>query len=652
MKNYGEWKSPITLDVVTSQSPEITNSVVDPVSGELFWLVKKPSGQFVICSGEHESNACEWMSPEFSAVSRVHEYGGGEFFAYNKAIYFVNKTDQRLYKQTAPDVSPVPITESFGDGKLRYADAHFCEEIKHIVCVREDHREEGKECINTVVAIEPNSGKQTILCTGSDFYKDVKTFGKKITFVSWYHPNMPWDSTTLSVGDIVTSEDGAISIENVQIIKSGTSALQPSFLSENTIFYLSDSNGYYNVWRSDQADRAWFKCEKETGFPFGWIFGYPGYAKSSKGLVVGARDRLLLIDDEEPQKILKDLGDMVRDKGYSFGNFANISCHGSFVYTLGIDDCSRGTTLLRISLEDDSVYEYNVSCAGSDLIPYISTPKSVRFPTGDEGKDSAFGYLYLPTNPDYTPDPNEKPPLLVEVHGGPTGMTKQSLSFRTQYFTSRGFAVFDVDYRGSTGYGRAYRQAMYGRWGVCDVEDAINAAKHVVAEGLVDEKKLAIAGGSAGGYTTMAVMTFRDYFHAGVSYYGVSDLLELAKFTHKFQSRYIDQMIGKLPEMEALYKERSPLYHANQLSGAIGFFLGSCDFVVPPPQSQAMYKAALENEIPTFYVEFEGEAHGFKKASSIQRCLSNEMYFYGKMFGFDPCDETENPPPIKNLRSN
>ena len=650
--SYGEWKSPITLDVVTPDATEISTAAIDRVTGKLFWRSKKPTGQFVVSTGESASSAIEWTPESFSVVSRVHEYGGGAFFVHNEELFFVNKSDQRIYKQSAPDATPVPVTADFGDGKVRYAEGHVNTFIDKIICVREDHRVEGKECINTIVAIDLLTGSQNVLVEGADFYKSIDTCENKIIFISWNHPNMPWDDTQMSVGELVM-EGSVASAKNVKIVSTGASHLQSRFINKDEYLYLSDRTDFWNVWKSSDENKPWYKSNNEPGFPFGWCFGYPGYGITNDGIVIGAKskdgmDNFLLVDIDNPQTVLKDLGQLIRSKGYSFGTFANVLCHGHFVYALGIDDPANPLTLLRVSLKDDSVYIYNNESAEKDLMPYISYAESVEFPTTDKNMN-AYGFLYRPKNPDYSPDEKEKPPLLLRVHGGPTGMAMRSLSMKTQYFTSRGFAVFDLDYRGSSGYGRAFRQALYGKWGVYDIEDAISAAQHLVNEGIVDGNRLTIDGGSAGGYTTMAMMVFKKYFHAGVSYYGVSDLLGLAKHTHKFESQYLTKMIGKLPEDEKIYKERSPLCHASQLQCPIGFFQGADDFVCPPPQSKELYNAALENRVPTFYVEYEGEAHGFRKAVNIQRCISNEIYFYSKIFGFKLADETKNPPPIKNL---
>jgi len=284
----------------------------------------------------------------------------------------------------------------------------------------------------------------------------------------------------------------------------------------------------------------------------------------------------------------------------------------------------------------------------STLLPYISFPDKISWATG--GGEIAWGYYYPPTNVDYSS--TCAPPLLVKVHGGPTGCAIASLDLKKQYFTSRGFAILDVDYRGSTGYGRDYRNALRLKWGVLDIEDCVHGAQHLVDQGLAAADKLTIDGGSAGGYTALACMTFANKFAAATSYYGVSDLIELAKHTHKFESRYLDSMIGKLPEDEQRYKDRSPLNHTANIKGAIGFFQGMDDRVVPPPQAESMFEAAKGLGVPTFIIEYDGEGHGFRKSENIQRSLSCELFFYGKVLGFTPADATPNPPEIFNLPSN
>ena len=644
--DYGEWKSPISLDYVSKKDDEINNAVLDAITGKLFWRVKKSNGRYVVCSEENGHLFCEWTPEKFSVVSQVHEYGGGEFFAHNNELYFVNKTDQRLYKQSSAQDDPVPITEECNNGLLRYACGHINQFSNKIIMVREDHRIEDKECVNSIISIDLQNGYQTCLVEGDDFYKSVETHEERILFVSWNHPNMPWDITKLYIGQL--AKDGK-SVRSCSCVKTGSSVLQAKFINTDQYLYLSDEMGFWNVWKSTENNSPWYESSKESGWPFGWIFGCPGYGLLEKGIVIGAKDDLIEIDLNSPGTIKKDLGAVVRNCGYHFGTFANILCHNDYVYGVGLDDSAHTATLFRISLTDDSVFIYNNSGITEDLKPFISYPKAIEFPTSDTEVPVAYGFLYEPNNPDYTGNADEKPPLLVRIHGGPTGMTSRSLCMKIQYFTSRGFAVFDVDYRGSSGYGRTFRRSLYGKWGVYDIEDTISGVKHLIKEGFVDEKRLAINGGSAGGYTTMAMMVFKDFFHVGVSYFGLSNFINFSDITHKFESRYLDQLLGKLPEAEEIYRERSPLYHVEKLKLPIGFFQGSEDCICPPEQSKKFYDAALQNKVPTFYIEYEGESHGFRKGETIRSCISGEIYFLSKIFGFKLADKTENPPPILNL---
>ena len=651
---YGEWKSPITLDIVTSAAEEISAIVVDPIGGDLFWRVKKPSGQFVIRSGDPQTEVVEWVPKPFSSCSSVFEYGFGDFFPHNNTLYFVNNTDQRLYRQTTPKSDPEPITTGeYGDKVLRYNGGHFCSFINKIIMVREDHRRDA-EVPNTVsiVAIDPVTGCQTVLVEGADFYRDAHTCGDQIVFVSWNHPNMPWDTTTVSKGTLVVEEDGTPSVKDIAVIRDEGSNLQPYLPTPDNCLYISDKTGYWNLWSSKDGSGPVHKIDKDMGFPYGWIAGHPGFGFTDQGLVIAAKDSLLLLNPDGTTNT--DLSDIVRDAGYKFGTFGSVQCFKDTVFVIGLADVTRVSTVLRISITDMSVRAYNESQAPEHLRPYISTPETLTIPT-TEGM-VCYGFYFPPCNPDFDKvDTDEKPPLLVKIHGGPSGMVTNNLDYNTQYFTSRGFGVLLVDYRGSNGLGRDFRRALYGNWGVYDIDDAIAGAEFLVKSDRVDENRLTISGGSAGGYTTMAMMTFRDYFHAGVSYFGLCDLRALSspecEIGHKFESHYCENLIGKLSECEDLYKERSPIFHADKLSGAIGFFQGSVDKICPPQFTTPLYNAAVKNGIPTFYVEYEGEGHGFRKAVNRERCLSNELFFYGQVLGFQPADETSNPPPIVNLRS-
>eukprot|EP00116_Pleurobrachia_bachei_P019502 sb/3479765/ len=649
---YGEWKSPITLDVVTSTTEEILQHVVDPVRGDLCWLVKRQAGKYVIRSGDPQTKVNKWVPEGFSSNSSVYEYGHGDFFPLNNTLYFVNNTDQRLYRQTTPDTTPEPVTTGeYGAKVLRYNDGHFCSFINKIIMVREDHRRDA-EVPNTVsiVAIDAETGSQTILVEGADFYRGPHTCGDQIVFVSWNHPNMPWDTTTISKGTLVVGEDGTPSVRDISVIREEGSNLQPYLATPDNCLFISDKTGFWNLWSSKDDSGPVHKIDKDMGFPYGWIAGYPGFGVTDEGIVCAAKDSLLLLNPDGTIKT--DLSNIVREAGYQFGTFAGVQCFKNRVFVIGLADVTRVTTILRISLTDMSVRAYNESQAPEHLRPYISMQETITIPTTNGMV--CYGFYFPPKNPDFDKvETDEKPPLLVKIHGGPSGMVTTNLDYKTQYFTSRGFGVLLLDYRGSNGLGREFRRALYGNWGVYDIDDAIAGAEFLVKSDRVDKNRLAISGGSAGGYTTMAMMTFRNYFHVGVSYFGLCDLRALsspeAEISHKFESHYTENLIGKLSEQEDLYKERSPILHADKLSGAIGFFQGSVDKICPPHFTIPLYNAAVKNGIPTFYVEYKGEGHGFREAANNQRCLSNEFYFYGKVLGFQPADDTSNPPPIVNL---
>ncbi len=637
---YGSWKSPITAELIARGAVRLMQVVPDGT--DIYWLESRPAegGRYVIVRRSADGTISDVTPAPFYARTTVHEYGGGDFTVSNGIVYFSNFRDQRLYVQK-PGAAPQPITP---EGAFRYADAVIDPQRARLICVREDHTLAGREPVNALVSVrldgDPDGG--TVLVCGNDFYASPRLSpdGTRLAWLTWNHPNMPWDGTELWVAQI--AQDG--SLTNARKIAGGPteSIFQPEWSPDNRLYFVSDRTGWWNLYRCrDGQIEALTQFEAEFGQPQ-WGFGMSTYAfVSGREIICAYVQRgiwhLALLDTAT--KTLKEIETPYTEISYVRAHSADyvVFRGGSPTETLAI---------VRLGLHTQKC---DVLRRSSDLSldsGYISTAQPIEFPT--EQNRTAHAFFYPPKNKDFQAPPGEKPPLLVFSHGGPTSATTSTLKLEIQYWTSRGFAVVDVNYGGSTGYGRAYRERLKGQWGVVDVDDCINAAKYLAHQGLVDGERLAIRGGSAGGYTTLCALTFRKFFKAGASYFGVSDLEALDRDTHKFESRYNRTLIGPYPERRDLYYERSPIHFAEKISCPVIFFQGLEDRVVPPNQSEMMVEALRKNKIPVAYITFAGEQHGFRQAETIKRSLEAELYFYSKVFGFEIADRVE-PVPIENL---
>jgi dipeptidyl aminopeptidase/acylaminoacyl peptidase len=511
-----------------------------------------------------------------------------------------------------------------------------------MICVREDHTG-GGEPVNMLASIDLGGElKQQVMVSGNDFYASPRLSpdGSRLAWLTWNHPNMPWNGTELWIGEL--RPDGSLGQTDHVAGSADESIFQPEWSPDGILHFVSDRTGWWNLYRCRNGGvEALVEMQAEFGKPQ-WVFGMSTYGFVSAERIVCAYTQdgvwhLASLDttsgDLEPIKTAyTELSHVHATRGHVVFRGGSPTEPRSIVQ---LDLTARQTEVLRRSSEIDVD-------AG-----YLSVPEAIDFPT--ENELSAHAFFYRPENRDYASPPDERPPLLVIGHGGPTSATSSAQDLEIQYWTSRGIAVLDVNYRGSTGYGRTYRQQLEGRWGVVDVEDSINGGRYLVERGEVDGDRLMIRGGSAGGYTTLCALTFRDAFKAGASYFGVSDLEALAVDTHKFESRYLDQLVGPYPERKDLYAERSPIHAADQLSCPVIFFQGLEDKVVPPDQAELMAKALRERGLPVAYVAFEGEQHGFRRAESIQRALDAELYFYSRVFGFELAESVE-PVEIENLR--
>lgn len=633
---YGSWKSPITTERVAGSAVGLGQIVLD--GSDIYWNEMRPAegGRYVIQRWRH-GVVDEVLPAPFSARTRAHEYGGGAFAVDDGVLYFSNDRDQLLYR-LVPGSSAHAITS--GENS-RYADAVVDRHRRRLLCVREDHSVSG-EPVNTIVAVDPEGSREPrVLLSGQDFYASPRLSpdGRQLAWISWNHPDMPWDGTELWLADL--GPDG--SPANPRRIAGGReeSVFQPQFAPDGTLYFVSDRNNWWNLYRL-RAGRveALMPMEAEFGLPQ-WIFGMSTHAFDSTQHLVCAFNRagvwqLAVLDTdrlrlEQIETPFSDISHVVAGHGAAVFVGASPGLPASIVR---LDLATHRHEILRASAND-------VPDAG-----YLSAPQALIYPT--TRGDTAHAWYYPPANHDFRAPGEEKPPLLVMSHGGPTSAASRALSLRTQYWTSRGFAVLDVNYRGSTGYGRAYRRQLDGQWGLADVEDCIAGARCLVERGLVDERRLAIRGGSAGGYTTLCALTFHRLFRAGAVYYGVSDLEALARDTHKFEAHYLDRLVGPYPERSDLYRERSPIHHVDRLSCPVIFFQGLEDRVVPPDQTEKMVHALRTRNIPVAYVPFEGEQHGFRRAENIRRALEAEFWFYSRLFGFTPADPTA-PVTIENF---
>ena len=637
---YGSWKSPITSELIVSESIGVSQPVID--GRDVYWMEMRPNegGRNVLV--RHDGSTIRDITqPSFNVRTRVHEYGGGDYAVKDGMICFSNFSDQRLYVQAASIDSPAtPITPA---AQMRYADTWIHGPGKQVICVREDHSDTSHEAVNTLVTLdlEGNEGSARVLIAGNDFYSSPRLSpdGSRLAWITWNHPDMPWDGTELWIGKLKDS-----TVEEAKGIAGGTdeSIFQPEWSPDGRLYFVSDRGGWWNLYRMAEDGTVEPVCEMEAEFGMPqWGFGMSSYAFASTDQIICTYvdkgiSRLATIDTRTKQ--LEPINCSYTD--IRFVRAAN----GQAVMRAASP--TEAPAIVRLDL---GTKEFSVLRKSNNLqldTAYLSEPRTVEFPTEDGL--TAHAFLYLPKNGQYRAREDELPPLLVQSHGGPTAAATTALGLGIQYWTSRGIAVLDVNYGGSSGFGRAYRRRLNGNWGVVDVDDCCNGAHYLIGEGLVDGNRVMISGGSAGGYTTLCALTFRDTFKAGASHYGVSDVEALAKETHKFESRYLDSMIGPYPEARDLYYQRSPINFTERLSCPVIFFQGLEDKVVPPNQAEAMVAALSAKGIPVAYLPFEGEQHGFRLAKNIKRALDGELYFYSRVFGFELAEPVE-PVEIGNL---
>ncbi len=594
---------------------------------DIYWIEMRPqeAGRNVVVRKTPNRPAEDVTPPPFNVRTRIHEYGGGAWFVAEGALYFSNDADHRLYRLDRGATRPMPLTP---EGAWRYGDGLLDARRSRWIGVREDHTQPGHEPVNAIVSIDatgaaPDAGQ--VLAAGHDFFSSPRLSpdGRWLAWLAWDHPRMPWEGTTLYVTSL--EKPGAAPL----ILAGGAdeSIFQPEWAPDSSaLFFASDRSGWWNLYRRG-LDLSALQALAPMTAEFGraqWVLGMSAYALAGARRLIcsyGSQglDRLATLD--------LDSGNFTPiDSPYT--DFYSIRADGArVVFRAGSPAKPPGVMSLNLATGTSEVLKSSSAIADDpQLAKYFTRPEPVEFPTA--GNRTAFGLYYPAFNPDYAAPAGDKPPLLVKCHGGPTAAASSTLDLRIQYWTSRGIAVLDVNYGGSTGYGREYRRRLEGNLGIVDVEDCVNGARFLAEKGLVDAARSAISGGSAGGYIALAALAFHDHFRAGASYYGISDLEVLARDTHKFESRYLDSLIGPYPERQDLYRARSPLHHASRISVPVIFFQGDEDQVVPPNQTELMVEALRAKGTPVEYILFPGEQHGFRKSGTIKRSLDAELAFY------------------------
>jgi dipeptidyl aminopeptidase/acylaminoacyl peptidase len=639
---YGSWRSPITSDLIVAQTVSLPDARIE--RGTVYWLEGRPQeqGRFVVIRRDANGKASDVTPSPFNVRTRAHEYGGGAWVVDDGIVYFSNFADGRLCRQDASDASsPEPLTPAPpAPGRdWRFADGVIDRARRRWIGVREDHTTGSRLPVNAIVAVDlerPCMEPGRTVVEGHDFFSSPRLSpdGKRLAWLAWDLPAMPWNGTTLYMADLAA--DGAI-IGEPRIVAGGESEsiFQPEWSPHgDELVFVSDRSGWWNLYRHDLANGQTVAIAPRAA-----EFGQPQWQFAVSTYAFAGDDRIVCGYSEDGLGHLAaiDLASgALQPIETPYTEIGSVRADGDqVVFRAGAPALPGAIVALYLGSGERRVLKQTTELLDNKTLripDYLATPESIRFPTS--GGETAFALFYPPRNADHSGPPDAKPPLLVKCHGGPTSAASSALSLGIQFWTSRGIAVLDVNYRGSTGFGRAYRDKLHGTWGVVDVDDCINGARFLIARGSVDPARIVISGGSAGGYTTLAALVFHDFFQGGASYYGVSDVAALARDTHKFESRYLDWLIGPYPQEEALYRERSPLFHADRLSKPVIFFQGDEDAVVPPNQTEAMVEALRRRGTPVGYLLYSGEQHGFRKAANIQRSLEAELMFYAvEVFG-------------------
>jgi len=642
---YGSWESPISVDLVASEGGVGFSFVAADESG-VYWLESRPheQGRSALVFRAHGGSPVDVVPAGFNVRTRVHEDGGGAWFRAGGVVFCSNFDDSRLYRIEGLGAEPQPITpEPRAPHALRYADGRVFANERLIVCVRESHGE-GEPRNELVVLPVDGTAEPRVIATGRDFYAAPRPSpdGRRLAWLAWDHPHMPFEGTDLCVGDLVA--DGAC--ENARRVAGSAteSIFQPEWSAESVLHFVSDRTGWSNLYAEEEGEvRAMTQEDAELSYPQ-WVFDLTRYAFLSNGRIAcvftrSAIDSLELLDVASGRLERIELP-------FTAFHSPSLASHGNrLVFPAASPTEPTAVVELDLDTRERKVLRRSTELELDEA--YLSTATPIAF---EGAGGTSHGFFYAPKNPDFSGSSDELPPLLVSVHGGPTAHVQTALDLGVQLFTSRGIAVVDLNYGGSTGYGREYRDRLRGRWGDVDVEDSAAVVRYLAERGDIDPARVEISGGSAGGYTTLLALAIRDEFAAGTSFYGVADLVTFHAETHKFESHYDDYLVGPWPEAIDLYRERSPVNHADSISRPLLLLQGLDDKVVPPAQSEVIVAALARRGIPHAYIAFEGEGHGFRKAQNMMRALEAHLSFLAQVFGFEPADELE-PVRIEKLEA-
>ncbi len=632
---YGAWPSSIRIDDLIVDTVRLSEPWVD--GDDVYWIEGRPTeaGRSVLVRHGLDGATTDLTPPPFDVRTRAHEYGGGSYTVAGGTVLFSDRLDGRLYRLDPGVTTPVPITP---EGPFRYADLRFDPARRRFLAVRESH--EDPEDVRAAIVDVPLDGDRAprVLVEGPDFLAAPRPSpdGAWLAWLEWDHPDMPWDATRLRIAAIL--EDGTLDRSDLAAGGHEESIVQPEWSPDGVLHLVSDRSGWWNLYRLVEGPRLEPLAPMEVEFAdASWIFDRSSFGFLPDGSIVavgrsGGRDRLFHIRPAE----------QIGEVESSFTELDAIRV-GSTVVAAIASAPSEAAAILAMdpaTLEPKGVLRR--SSATSLDAAAISVPESITFPTS--GDRVAHALYYPPANPTTVGPDGERPPLVVRTHGGPTSNASSGLNVDIQLLTSRGIAVVDVDYGGSTGYGRAVRNELVGQWGIVDVDDVVAAAQFLVERGDVDPERLAIEGGSAGGYTTLMALASTDVFSAGISLFGVGDLEMLARDTHKFEARYLDGLVGPYPETAERYRERSPIHHLDRISCPVLVLQGLDDMVVLPSQAEAIVAALAAKGIPHAYLAFEGEGHGFRGADAVRRTAEARLTFLGAVFGFTVADDL---PPLE-----
>jgi len=619
----GAWASPVSAASLAQGAVGVADLKV--ADGRLYWLESRPAeGGRLVAMTRDGAGARQLTPAGFNVRTRVHEYGGAAFAVVAGELWFSNFRDQRLYRQGAG--APQALTPE----GYRWADAAPAPG-GGVIAVREDHADPQRPR-NAIVRHSGAPGDAgQVLYGASDFvaYPRVSPDGRRLAWIAWDFPAMPWDETRLHVANLT-----AQGLENTRVVAGGPgiSVVEPQWREDGALHWISDESGFWNLYaQGEGGPEALHPLRAEFAGPL-WGLGQANYALMEGGEIVAAArgpkgERLLVVDAAART---------AREIALPFLAFGALRKLDSRRVAMIAHSAAESAALIVVDIDGGGFTLVRRPSPASLGPGHVSHAEPISFASA--GGRTAHALFYPPRNDDFRAPAGEKPPLIVQAHGGPTGAASAAFSLATQFWTSRGFALVDVDYGGSAGYGRAYRKLLDGQWGVVDVEDVIAAARFLADAGRVDPRRIAIHGGSAGGFTVLAALSQSEIFAAGADFYGVADLGALARDTHKFESRYLDGLIGPWPQAKAVYDARSPINHLDGFAAPLLILQGSDDPIVPPNQAHMIRDALKARGVPVAYLEFAGEAHGWRRAETIVRAKEAELSFYGRVFGFTPAD--------------